>query len=159
MGSTTHIMQTLERDLQQQGRDLLSSVLGVPMHARMPWWAWASARLLGASYALEGLFQPSVTCMRRCYLHFCINRKCTNKPAVEDEPNNNLPTLELKTNCTGCKSDGEGYLLASICPGLLCTIAGRGIFRGQLRAHNLGLFFDLPPEEGHLSVPGIQMIE
>lgn len=38
------IMQTLERDLQQQV-DLLGPVLGVPMHPRMPWLAWASDRL------------------------------------------------------------------------------------------------------------------
>lgn len=62
--------------------------------------------------------------------------------------------MKLKTTgFTGCKSEGEGYSLASVCPGLPYSTAGGGVFRGQLRGHKPGLFFDPPSEEGHPSVP------
>lgn len=48
-------MQTLERDLQQQGGDLLSPVLGASKHPRMPWWAWASASLPGGQLLTRGV--------------------------------------------------------------------------------------------------------
>lgn len=50
-GSTTHIMQAdTGKGATPPRGDLLSLLLGPPMHSRMPWHPWGSARMLWADY-------------------------------------------------------------------------------------------------------------